>query len=289
MSDPFAVSAIQFSARLYDAVTNRETVEQLIRAEVRDFGSKLIVLPELAISGYGLSPDGLAASSEPLDGPTLAMLSGLSRELGIVIVCGFCEAADDGLYNAAMMVTPDGEPVLYRKLHLFDREKDVFLPGNLGLVLGETPLGAIGLCVCYDLRFVEVARGLSLAGADILAVPTAWVGGFDPVPRDSMGFIGQARGALAQANLDQLPMVCASQSGRNEEVRFLGSSLIADAFGNCLQGPMDENAEGSIRVGMSLESIRAARVRSDRVRPRDDRRMDVYGVRVVRAEHDRIF
>jgi len=272
------LSAVQMAARAYDAPANRARIAAAIRAEAGQ-GADLVVLPELAVSGYGLDPAGLRGAAEPFDGPTRALLGRLADELDVVAVCGFCEALPGGeLANSAMLVAPGRDPVLYRKLHLFDAEKDVFRPGDLGLVLAETDLGRIGLCVCYDLRFVEVARGLALAGADILAVPTAWVGGFDPAPRDAGGYIGQARGAVVQANLNQLPMVCASQSGARDDLRFLGSSLIVDAYGGCREGPMDEDAEGAIRTRMSLEQIRAARRRSDRICPREDRRTDVYGV-----------
>lgn len=274
----FTVSAVQFGARLYAPEANRATVAEMVRSEAAA-GAALIVLPELAISGYGLDPTGLRSSAEPARGPTWERLAGLAEELGVVIVCGFCEAAADGrLYNSAMLVAPGRPQALYRKLHLFDAEKEIFTPGDLGLVLAETDLGVVGICVCYDLRFVEVARALSLAGADLLAVPTAWVGGFDKVARDPMGFIGQARGALVQANLDQLPMICASQSGGDQGIRFLGSSLVADAFGTCLAGPMGEDESGALRVRLDLDEIRAARVRSARIRPREDRRTDVYGV-----------
>lgn len=274
----FTVSAVQFNARLYAPDVNRSAVEEAVRAEAAA-GASLIVLPELAVSGYGVDPEGLDLSSELADGPTGRLLSTLAQGLDVVIVCGFCERGEDGaLYNSAMLVAPGREQVVYRKLHLFDAEKEVFSPGNLGLVCADTELGRIGLCVCYDLRFVEVARGLSLAGADVLAVPTAWVGGFDKSDGDATGMIGQVLGVLVQANLDQLPMVCASQSGGDQGTRFLGSSVIADAFGNAVAGPMGKDEIGAIRAEMDLERIHAARIRSARVQPRADRRTDVYAL-----------
>jgi predicted amidohydrolase len=271
------LAAVQFGARLYRADENRARIATLLEAEVAQ-GADLVVFPELAVSGYGLDPAGLRRAAEPFNGPTRADLQSLSDRAGVIVVCGFCEAEDDRLYNSAMLVRPGAEPVLYRKLHLFDAEKEVFTPGDRGLVMVDTDIGRIALCVCYDLRFVEVARAMALAGADILAVPTAWVGGFDPVTRDQSGFIGQARGAIVQANLNQLPMVCASQCGGDQGIRFLGSSLIVDAFGECTAGPMGVDEEGVLRADMDLAQIRAARVRTPRVRPREDRRTDVYDV-----------
>jgi predicted amidohydrolase len=279
MSAPttFIAAAVQFGARLYEAEANRARAEEAIRAAAAQ-GARLIVLPELVVPGYGLDAERLAALAEPLEGATLAAWRGLARTLGVVIAGGFCERFDGRLYNSAVLVTPAGTPTLYRKLHLFDAEKEVFAPGDRGLPVVETPLGYIGLCVCYDLRFIEVARGLALAGADILAVPTAWVGGFDRAPRDAMGFIGQARGAVVQANLDQVAMVCASQAGCDQGIRFLGSSLIVDSFGECLAGPMGENEEATLTATLDVAAIRASHVRSPRVRPREDRRRDVYGL-----------
>ncbi len=275
----FAVSGVQFGARLGRPDENRRTIETAIVAEA-ERGARLIVLPELAVSGYHLDVAALEVAAEPADGPTGRMLTGLAGRLGVTLACGFCEGEDGRIYNSAMLVAPGKAPVIYRKLHLFDGEKEVFTPGDRGLVVAETPLGNVGICVCYDLRFVEVARSLALMGADLLAVPTAWVGGFDRVARDEGGFIGQARGALVQANLNQLPMVCASQSGGEQGVRFLGSSLVVDAFGTCLDGPMPEDDTGAVRAEFDLDAIRAARRRSERIRPREDRRTDVYGLSV---------
>ncbi|MEZ7812844.1 MAG: nitrilase-related carbon-nitrogen hydrolase [Paracoccaceae bacterium] len=278
MNQNFVVSAVQFGAVHFAPNQNRETVEAQVRAEAAS-GAKLIVFPELAISGYCLELKGLLACAEPANGPTAALLRTLANELQVVIVCGFCECVPNGkLFNSALLVAPNRADVLYRKLHLFSHEKTIFEPGDLGLVIADTDLGSIGICVCYDLRFVEVARGLSLAGADMLAVPTAWVGGFDKKPYDAMGYIGQVRSALAQANLDQIPLVCASQSGGNQGTQFLGSSIIADAHGTCLEGPMGEDEVGALRAIFNLDEIRNARVRSQLVRPRTDRRTDVYGI-----------
>jgi predicted amidohydrolase len=177
-----------------------------------------------------------------------------------------------------MLVGPDGLAGHYQKLHLFDSEKLIFAPGERGLSVYQTPIGRIGICVCYDLRFVEVARVLALAGADLIAVPTAWVRGFDPKPRDAMGYIGQARGAILQANLNQVYIACASQCGRVGTTEFLGSSLIADPYGTVLEGPMGDDEERIAVAEFDTAVAEASRVRSPLVRPREDRRTDVYAV-----------
>ena len=270
-------AAVQFTSALYNGDANRARAREAIRGAAAS-GARLIVLPELAVSGYGLDSEGLRKASEPLQGPTLSDWAGLAAELDIWIVGGFCEHEGDRLYNTAILVGPEGLTGHYRKLHLFDREKLIFEPGDKGLPIVETPLGRVGLCVCYDLRFVEVTRALALQGADVIAVPTAWVGGFDPNPRDVMGFIGQARGAMVQANLNQVYMVCASQGDRAGDIRFLGSSMIIDPYGEVQAGPLSEHAAATIIADIDPERLASARIRSELVRPREDRRTDMYAI-----------
>jgi len=271
------IAVVQMQSELYVSDANRAKTASLIESAADD-EARLVVLPELAISGYGLDEAGLRASAEPVDGPTLAAWADIARRRRIVIAGGFCELHEGRLYNAAMLVGPGGLLAHYRKLHLFDREKLVFTPGDRGLPVADTPAGRIGLCVCFDLRFVEVVRALALMGADIVAVPTAWVGGFDRNPRDAMGWIGQARGAAVQANLSQVYIACASQAGRSAEHRFLGSSLVCDPYGEALAGPLDDEAEAIVLADFDIAIARNAQIRSELVRPREDRRTDVYAV-----------
>lgn len=276
------IAAIQMQSLAYAAEVNRATTLAHLEAAAAT-GARLAILPELAVSGYGIDREGLKANAEPADGPTLAAWTAVARKHGMIIVGGFCEREGDALYNAAMMVDANGLVGHYRKLHLFDGEKTVFTPGDKGLPVYETALGVIGLCVCYDLRFVEVVRALALQGADMIAVPTAWVGGFDKVPRDAMGYIGQVRGAAVQANLSQVFIACASQAGARPDMRFLGSSVIVDPYGDALAGPLDDESETVLSAEIDLETAVRARIRSDRVRPREDRRTDVYGLMVNNA------
>ena len=278
------VAVAQASAAPYRPAENRARSVALVEAAAAD-GAEFVILPELMVSGYGVDPEGLAASAEALDGPTLAAWHEAAARLGIHIVGGFCERAGGDLYNAVMMVGPGGLAGHYRKLHLFDAEKSVFTAGDLGLPVYDLPFGRVGLCVCYDLRFVEVVRALALKGADLIAVPTAWVGGFDADPFDAMGYIGQARGAMVQANLSQVFLCCASQPGAAAGIRFLGSSLIVDPYGAVLAGPLGQDAEEIAIAEIDLSAARAARVRSPLIRPREDRRTDVYRIAVDGAAY----
>lgn len=269
-----------------DVVAGRpeENLETALRRSTAAFeaGANVVVLPELAISGYVLDPQVARDCAEPLAGASLRELGALARKYEGLIAYGFCEEADEGLYNSVALVGGprlDDVALHYRKLHLFDREKDTFLPGNLGLPVAETPFGNIGICVCYDLRFVEVMRSLSLRGADLVLAPAAWVGGFDKtVP--AAGATGHAASLLAQANLDQVAVVAVSQVAGESHggPATLGGSIACDAYGEILCGPLSRTTADSGVAAVDIAAVRSARIRGERIHPRDDRRTDVYAL-----------
>ena len=274
-----SVAIAQITGRRFQPEENRRLCEDAIGDAVRQ-SARVVVLPELIVPGYGLDRGGLEQASEPLDGPTLASWSALARRHSVFIAGGFAERDGGRLFNAAILVGPDGLLIHYRKLHLFDREKEIFAPGDLGLPVALTPIGGVGLCVCYDLRFVEVVRALALQGADLVLVPTAWVAGFDRQRWDADGFCPQARGALLQANLNQVFILCASQAGSNGAAEFLGSSIVADPYGKAVAGPLPGTSDDIAVVEIEPADAERARERSPLIRPRTDRRRDVYGIAI---------
>lgn len=146
-----------------------------IRRLVGSVGSvDLLVLPELAVSGYDFADvEDLMAVAEPFgEGPTAILLRELSATHGTTLVAGYAERADDRCYNAAMLVTPDGTLHNYRKLHLFSRETLFFTPGDAPPPVIDTPAGRVGVMVCFDWFFPETTRLLALRGAQIVAHPS---------------------------------------------------------------------------------------------------------------------
>jgi N-carbamoylputrescine amidase len=238
-------------------------------------------LPELFVSSYGADRERLLDVAEPLDGPTVRAWTELAAEAGGWIAGGFCEREGDLLFNTAVIVGPEGVALHYRKLHLFREEKHAFAPGDVGLPVATLPFGRVGLCVCYDLRFVETVRLLALAGAELICVPTAWVTGFDAERWDQRGLAPQAHGALVQANLSQVFIACASQVGTAGGLEFLGSSLIADPMGKLVAGPMSGIEQGLEVAAVDLGAVERAQVRDPLIRPRDDRRTDVYDLSLL--------
>lgn len=274
----FTVALEQIDVTVGAVDDNRRTALTRSRAALVA-GADLVVLPELAISGYVVDGGLAHRVAEPLDGPTAAAFTGLAREFDALVGYGFCERSGTDLFNTVVVVDGSGPVLHYRKLHLFDLEKAVYTPGDLGLPVADTRVGRLGVCICYDLRFVEVLRALSLRGAEVVLAPAAWVGGFDrTVP--VTGSTRHVDSVLAQANLDQVAVVAVSQVAGADRggPSTLGGSVACDAYGELLAGPLSRTAADSATVEMDLTAIRAARVRGERIRPREDRRTDVYAL-----------
>lgn len=242
-------------------------------------GADIVVLPELALSGYVVDPAEARRVAEPLDGPSLSELGSLAATHDGIVVYGFCESDGEALFNSVVAVGPDGPVLHYRKLHLFDRELDAYTPGDLGLPVAETPYGVLGVCICYDLRFVEVLRSLSLRGADLVIAPAAWVGGFDrTVP--VAGATRHVDSVLAQANLDQVAVVAVSQvtGASHGGPATLGGSMACNAYGELIVGPLSRTEPDSALARIDIAQVRAAQHRSETIHPRQDRRTDVYSL-----------
>lgn len=253
-------------------------------------GAGLVVLPECASSGWLDDPHGIGPLAEPGDGsgPALSAWASAAARGGIAVVAGFPERQGKLLFNSVAVIDADGALAgTYRKLHLFGSERDVFEPGDHGLPTFEVGGLKVGVLVCYDLRFPEAMRLLALEGCDLIAVPTAWVAGFDArTPEGEGGRVGQVDGALVQANLNGVFVACADATGAVGKVRFLGRSLIASPYGEALAGPLPAAEAGMAVAEVTAEAARAAADRGPGISPRLDRRTDVYSLSGAAPEPD---
>lgn len=273
----YRVAVAQLACTALDVETNVARCERAV-AEASAAGASLVVLPELASSGYVLDRTLLDPVAETVDHPgnALAAWSHMAARHRVAVVAGFPERAGDRLYNSAVIFGPDGSRRgLYRKLHLFAGETDVFEPGDLGLPVFEVEGRQIGLLICYDLRFPEALRILACQGADLVAVPTAWVGGFDR-DADPTATIGQVRTVRVLANLNSTPVACASQVGQCGPFEFLGSSVVVDPFGRDIVPPASRVEGGLFLADLDLDELALARHRGDGISPFAQRRVDVY-------------
>ncbi len=157
-----------------DPVKNFEAIAGLVAAHSSD----LHVFPELGLTGYLFDTKAdIARRAEPLDGPLFRKLADLAKKHRTAICTGFMEEAQGKFFNSAILLDRTGRLVVhYRKVHLFDREKILFEPGDLGFPVGDLQFESgtvkIGMMICYDWRFPEAARSLALNGAQIVAVPS---------------------------------------------------------------------------------------------------------------------
>ncbi|MGV8050530.1 MAG: nitrilase-related carbon-nitrogen hydrolase [Anaerolineaceae bacterium] len=161
---------LQFQPLRRDVTGNIDTIRQLLADQ--DFD--LLVLPELANSGYFYeNSSDLAAFSEPADGSGafLSSLIGLAKEHQACLVSGFSEFTSKGLFNSAIAVNENGILGLYRKIHLYNTEKTLFLSGDLGLPVFLFRNACLGTMICFDWIFPEAARTLSLKGAQVICHP----------------------------------------------------------------------------------------------------------------------
>lgn len=192
----------------------------------------LIILPEAVMHDFGPPETPLGPVAQPLDGPFVGALAELARQHAAVVVAGMFERSDepDRPYNTLVALDADGLPLAsYRKAHLFDsfghRESDKLRAGMPQPVTIDIAGLRIGLMTCYDLRFPEQARALVDAGAQVLAVPAAWVRG--PLKEDQWAVLLRARAienTVYVAGAGQCgPMYC----GRSALVDPMGVILAA--------------------------------------------------------------
>jgi predicted amidohydrolase len=186
-------------------------------------GAELLVLPECAIPGYMFaSADEAMPYAEEIPGPSTDALAEAAARTGTHVVCGLIERDGDLLHNAAALVGPDGLVGTYRKTHLPFLGVDRFVTPGDELPVWETPLGRIGVEICYDLRFPEVTRTLALRGADLVCHPT----NFPMAARVQTEVITTARAAE-----NRVYLLTANRCGQERWAEFCGRSQIVDPYG----------------------------------------------------------
>ena len=184
------MSETTFTAGLVQMRSGRDPEANLADArrligEAASAGAKLVATPEMTSMLETRSRDLFAKARTEPDNETLPMFRALAEEKGLWLVVGSLpiKVSDDKIANRSYLIGPDGEVAAhYDKIHMFDvdldggesyRESKNYEPGERAVV-AETPLGRIGMTVCYDLRFPHLYRALAKAGADILTVPSAF-------------------------------------------------------------------------------------------------------------------
>ena len=233
-------------------------------------GADVVVLPELATSGYMFADAAearVAALAE--DSPQFARWCALLGDS--IAVLGFCELGTDGrLYNSAAVLQSGGVTSVYRKTHLWDREKLIFTPGEQLPPVLETRHGALAVMVCYDLEFAELTRQVAVAGAEMILAPVNW----PQFPRPAGEHPGEVITAMSTARLNRVVVAVCDRAGVERGQVWTGGTVIVDPDGWIA-------AEAGPGVGTAVTDIDLARTRDKKLTEHvdllADRRLDLYG------------
>jgi predicted amidohydrolase len=274
---PIQVGVVQFDPQVTCVSENLERASFLMRDAVAK-GAGLVVLPELANSGYMFNNREEAYSyAETIpNGPTMQRWIREAKELNIHLVGSLTEVDGVRLYDSAVLIGPNGYVGTYRKTHLWYEEKLFFEPGNLGYPVFETPIGRIGLLVCWDIWFPETFRILNTQGADIVCVPNNWV--WTPPPLfDELNRAMATYLTMVNAHVNQMYVACADRVGVERGQKFLGCSVIAGTNGWPIAGPAAPEGEAVlVTEPINLVASRRSKVWNDLNDLARDRRTDLY-------------
>lgn len=229
------LAVVQFTPRFGEKQKNFSRMQKLVENVTAD----IIVFPELCTTGYFfLSREEVDQVAETTSGESSDFFRDMAQKKNAVVVAGFAERHHKNLYNSCFVIVPERKKSsVYRKTHLFYKENDCFDPGDTGfLVVADKKRDVrIGPMVCYDWRFPESARVLTLLGADLIVCPAnlitaAW-----------------RRVMPARAIENNVYLAVANRAGfekrSGEELRFKGNSAIYDFNGRELTKAGSDNNE----------------------------------------------
>jgi predicted amidohydrolase len=262
------IACCQIDPAIADLEANTALITSTITTAVAA-GADIVVLPELATSGYMLA-DTAEARSVALT-PASAQFTEWAAAVGdSIAVFGFCEIGDDGLlYNSAAVVESAGVVAVYRKTHLWDREKLIFTPGSLLPPVLSTRHGVIAVMLCYDLEFGELTRRATVEGAELLVAPVNW-----PLfPRPEGEHPGEVITAMSTARTNHVAVAACDRAGVERGQPWTAGTAIVGADGWLL-------ASAGPGVGMAIADVDLALSRNkhltEYVHLLDDRRLDLY-------------
>ena len=280
MLRPVIVAATQFSASASTA-ENLDKAEYLVRQAAAQ-GAQIILLQEFFETLYFCKqqyPDYFALARSITNHPVINRFALLAAELGVVLPLSFFERAHNVYFNSVAVIDADGKLLgCYRKSHIPDgpgyQEKFYFSPGDTGFRVWQTRYACLGVGICWDQWFPEMARIMVLQGAELLFYPAA-IGSEPPDPSwDSSGHWQRVMQGHAGANM--VPLITSNRIGHEEDqdcaVCFYGSSFITDETGD-LRAQAPRDTETIITARLDLEACRQRRSGWSIFR---DRRPDLY-------------
>ena len=257
------IGFVQFFPIFGGVARNVAKIVDMVRGKDAD----LWVLPELFATGYQFKDRAeVEILAEPEHGVTIRTLADQARRLGTRFCGGFPERAGEAVYNAAFLVGPDGLEATYRKVHLFDRELELFQPGDRGLEVVDVGGVSVGMMICFDWIFPESARTLALKGAEVLLHPSNLV---LPHAPDAMPVRCLENGVFA---------VTANRIGvearTGSALTYIGTSQVVDPGGRILaRAGRDEEVATAVEIDAALARSKQITGRNHLL---NDRRPQLY-------------
>ncbi|MEM2094045.1 MAG: carbon-nitrogen hydrolase family protein [Candidatus Bathyarchaeia archaeon] len=271
MVKPVKIAAVQMSPKILEKEANLERCLDSVRIAAKN-DARLIVFPECALTGYCFSTrEEAVLSAEPVPGWSTRAIADLCKELNVYVVIGLVEASRGRIYNSAALIGPEGLIGKHRKSHLPVLGLDRFVEhGDLPFRVYDTPVGKLGMAICFEIRFPENPRVLALNGVEILVLPTNWPEGADQVPE----FVVNTR-----AYENRINVVAVNRVGVERSFRFIGRSKIVDTSGRT-QAEAGSDREEIIYATVDAES---ANIKHVILRPKEfelplwtERRPEMY-------------
>jgi predicted amidohydrolase len=269
------LAIFQGPAEAGDVATNLRRLKERAEAAAAD-GARLLVCPEMFLTGYNIGGEAAARLAEPVDGPSLGRAKEIASGAGIALLFGYPERGADGhVYNSAAMIERDGRILANaRKCHLFsDIDRGMFRAH--GLPLGSATLDGfqVGILICYDVEFPEIVRAHALAGSNLVLVPTALM--------EPYGVVADVV-VPARAFENQVFVAYANRAGREGDLVYCGRSCVVAPDGADLaRAGRDEEI---IFADLDPERLQASRALNTHLR---DRRPELYGQLVDRHGGER--
>lgn len=231
------IALLQSGGVSRDPVQNVCKIAQMAHDAVQQ-GARLLICPELFLSGYNIGDD-MFALAEPQGGDHMLQVGQIAADNGIAILYGYPERVDSKLYNSACLLERDGRLIAnYRKAHLYgDEENRLFAAGEDKQIIVELDGYRLGTMICYDVEFPEFVRSYALANVDIVAVPTALM-----QPQDFIAEIMVPTRAIE----NQIFVAYVNRCGQEGDLIYCGKS--------CLVGP---DGQALVRAGINEELLMA--------------------------------
>ncbi len=281
MSRNITVAALQLSLSGNEAA-NISAVSDLV-AQAADKGAQIILPPELFSGPYFCKTQDeahFALARPTLEHPSVKAMAKLAKQLGVAIPTSFFERDGSHFYNTLAMIDADGEVLgTYRKSHIPDgpgyQEKFYFRPGNSGFKVWDVFGARIGVGICWDQWYPEVARVMALMGAEMLFYPTAI--GAEPQDATLDTRHMWRRAMVGHAVSNTMPVIAANRVGSEDDhggdpQKFYGTSFIANEWGDIV-AELDDSETGIMVATFDLDQARAHRASMGFFR---DRRPQLY-------------